>query len=127
MTQALFVGIGGFIGAVLRHGVNVATTAWLVRSQFPVGTLLVNVLGCFLIGLLAHVSEIRGPFTPEIRAFIMVGMLGGFTTFSAFGNETFALWRDGAPWPAAANVVAHIILGLGAVGMGRLVGLKLWG
>jgi CrcB protein len=83
--------------------------------QFPFGTLAVNLVGCVMIGFLAEPADQRSVLSPEARAFLMVGILGGFTTFSAFGNETMNLLRDGELWLACGNVVGHTVLGLAAV------------
>lgn len=120
-----FVALGGAIGAVLRH-----LFGGLVQSRtgvvFPLGTLAVNVGGCLAIGLLAELVESRGALHPETRALLVVGVLGGFTTFSAFGNETMSLLRDGETGLATLNVAANVMLGLGAVWAGRVVATLLW-
>ncbi len=85
---------------------------------FPVGTLLVNVVGCIAIGALAQVGE-RSPLAPETRALLMTGVLGGFTTFSAFANETVLAWRAGATGVAAANVVLSVAACIAGVAIGR--------
>jgi CrcB protein len=88
-------------------------------ATFPIGTLVVNTLGCFIIGLFSYLADVRGMFTPEMRMLTFTGFLGGFTTFSTFGNETMALLRDGETGYVVANVSLHIVLGLGAVWAGR--------
>ena len=92
MKQLFLVGIGGFIGSVSRFKLGL----WLA-AQFPgalpVATLAINLTGCFLIGILAALSEKRGILTAEARLLLMTGVLGGFTTFSTFGLETFQLLR----------------------------------
>jgi CrcB protein len=127
MGQIMLVGIGGFIGSVLRYVLSGLVHEWTRRDDFPVGTLAVNVIGCLVIGLLSQVAEARGAFSGETRAFVFVGILGGFTTFSSFGNETMNLWRDGEGLLAMVNVAAQLLLGLGAVWLGRLLGDKIWG
>src|SRR2546425_4749180 len=111
MGNAFLVGVGGFIGSVLRYGLSGLVHEWTGRDDFPVGTLAVNVLGCLVIGLLAELAEARGAFTPETRAFVIIGILGGFTTFSSFGHETMNLWRDGEGFLASINVAAQLVLG----------------
>lgn len=127
MTNILLVGIGGFIGSILRY----LASGWvqqIARSVgFPYGTLAVNLVGCFVIGFLAELADARGVFTAESRAFVFVGILGGFTTFSSFGNETMNLMRDGEMLPALTNVGVHIVLGLSAVWLGRTVAHTIWG
>jgi CrcB protein len=94
--------------------------------QFPFGTLAVNILGCMVIGFLAELADLRSAITGETRAFLFVGVLGGFTTFSAFGNETMHLLRDGELLLAGGNVAAHIVLGLAAVWLGYSTAYLLW-
>ena len=118
MGRVLLVGAGGFLGTVLRYLLG----GWIGRAKagwtFPVETLIINVSGCLVIGFLAGLSESRGIFTGSTRAFLFIGVLGGFTTFSTFGYETFQLLR-GAQWPAAAASVAlQVGLGIGGVWAG---------
>lgn len=94
--------------------------------QFPFGTLAVNVLGCAAIGFLAELADHRGAISGETRAFLIVGILGGFTTFSAFGNETMNLLRDGELLLACGNIVGHTVLGLAAVWLGYSTAYLIW-
>jgi CrcB protein len=126
LTNILFVGIGGFIGSVLRYIVSGYVQQAAKSIDFPYGTLAVNVIGCFIIGVLAQLAESRGVFTSESRLFVFVGVLGGFTTFSSFGNETFNLARDGQLAGALANIGANVIVGLFAVWLGRTVTYLIW-
>lgn len=118
MRNILLVGAGGFVGSALRY----LMSGWLQRlspeGRFPVGTLGVNVLGCFLIGLLGGLAENIEAFSPNVRLLLFLGVLGGFTTFSTFGYETMALARDGQFPAAAMNVVLHVVAGLAAVWVG---------
>ncbi len=124
MMKLLLVGAGGFLGSVARYLLsNFAQTS--SESRFPVGTLLVNVMGCFVIGLLSQIGESREIFSAETRAFIFVGILGGFTTYSSFGNETINLWRNNDSRFALVNVALQLTLGLGAVVLGRMIGSKI--
>ncbi len=125
MTKLLLVGAGGFLGSIARALLS-NFVQQSSNSGFPWGTLAVNVLGCFVIGALAQVGEMRELFSAETRAFIFVGVLGGFTTYSSFGNETINLWRSGTGWFAFVNVAAQLLLGLGAVMVGRWVAVRLW-
>src|ERR1700693_5774969 len=99
---------------------------WSRSIAFPYGTLAVNLIGCFAIGFLSQLAETRGVFTAETRTLIFIGVLGGFTTFSAFGNETMNLWRDGENFLAIANVTAHLVFGLGAIWLSRALAYQIW-
>lgn len=94
--------------------------------QFPFGTLAVNIVGCAAIGFLAELADHRGVISGETRAFLIVGILGGFTTFSAFGNETMTLLRNGELLLAGGNIVSHTVLGLAAVWLGYSAAALLW-
>jgi fluoride exporter len=124
--KLLLVGAGGFVGSVLRYLASGYVQQWTQAASFPYGTLAVNVLGCLVIGFLSQLAETRGVFTPETRALVFVGVLGGFTTFSTFSNETLNLLRDNQLFPALANLNAHILLGLGAVWLGRALAFWIW-
>lgn len=118
MLKWIWIGLGGFLGAVGRY----ALSGWIYRffsdPWMPWGTLACNVLGCFLIGLLTGLGESRQLFGPEIRLFLFIGLLGGFTTFSTFGMESLNLIREGQ-WPAfLINVFLSILIGLTAVWIG---------
>jgi CrcB protein len=117
MAHVLIVGIGGFIGSVLRYWLSGVGQRW-VQDAFPAGTLLVNILGCFAVGAFWSLVEYREWFSPEARIFATVGIFGGFTTFSAFGYETFALLHDREYLPALANVGANVVGSIAAVMLG---------
>jgi CrcB protein len=119
-------GLGGFIGSALRYSVSGFVQNWSRSIHFPFGTLTVNLIGCFAIGFLSQLAETRGIFTAESRTLIFIGVLGGFTTFSAFGNETINLWRDGENLLATLNIAAHLLLCLGAVWLSRVIAYQLW-
>ena len=121
MLKVLLAGAGGFIGSILRYLVVISLNQWADGARFPFGTLVVNCTGCLIIGMLSQLGEARGIFTAEARVFILVGILGGFTTYSSFGNETIDLWRTSRELMAVANIAGHLILGLGAVWFGRLL------
>lgn len=127
MGKLFLAGIGGFIGSSLRYAMTGYVQQWSRSIDFPYGTLAVNLIGCFLIGFLSQLAETRGVLTAESRTFVFIGILGGFTTFSAFGNETMNLWRDGENTLALANIAAHLILGLGAVWASRALAYQIWG
>ena len=119
-ARTLVVGAGGFVGATLRYTLG-GLVSRAVSPEFPWATLVVNVSGCFVIGLLAVLSEERGPVSPSTRLFLMVGVLGGYTTFSTFGYETLSLMREGSHALAAANAGGQLVLGLAAVWAGMMV------
>ncbi len=127
MGKFFLAGIGGFIGSSLRYVATGYFQQVSRQTDFPYGTLAVNLIGCFIIGFLSQLAESRGVFTAESRTFIFIGILGGFTTFSAFGNETMNLLRDGHNALAAANIAAHLVLGLGAVWVSRVLAYQIWG
>jgi fluoride exporter len=116
----LIVFVGGGIGAALRHGVNRLAFAW-VGPGFPAGTLAVNVVGSLamglLIGLFAALGETRG-VSNQLRLFLATGVLGGFTTFSAFSLDALTLWERGQAGQAGAYVLASVVLSLAAVAAG---------
>jgi CrcB protein len=117
------IALGGALGSVARW----LLAGWAQRradatggalALFPAGTLAVNLAGCFAIGLLATLFQERLAASSELRTFVLVGLLGGFTTFSAFGYETLALVRGGNLALAAANAGASVGLGLAGVALG---------
>lgn len=126
MRDLLLIGMGGFVGAVLRYGVS----GWVHQIggtfQFPIGTLAVNVLGSFVITFVAFTAETLGVFGPTIRSFILIGLIGSFTTFSTFSHETLALLSDGELGLAGGNVVATVGLCLVAAWLGRAAVLWIW-
>ncbi len=117
MVQVLAVGLGGFVGALLRYWLTGVAQRW-AGDSFPLGTLSVNVLGCMVLGALMCLVEYRAWFGPNVRVFLTVGILGSLTTFSTFGYETFALVRDGQLLAALGNVAANVGFGFAAVTFG---------
>ncbi len=126
MVKLFLAGIGGFIGSILRYSVSGFVKNLSHRIDFHYGPLAVNLLGCLAIGLLSHLAETRGYFTAETRTLIFIGVLGGFTTFPAFSNETINLWREGENALAALNITAKLVFGLGAVWLSRAVAFQIW-
>jgi CrcB protein len=116
--EILLVGTGGFLGSVSRYLLGGWTHAILPRVAFPVGTVVVNILGCFFIGLFAGFIEHKQLFGPDARLFLLIGLLGGFTTFSTFTHETLALARDAQYLRAGGNVLLQVLLGLIAAWIG---------
>ena len=122
MTQLLLAGLGGFLGAAGRHSLSGLTQRLAGSPYFPWGTLAVNVIGCLAIGLLGGWAEARGPWPEHARVLLITGLLGGFTTYSAFGYETVQLVRGGQAGLAALSVGVQLALGFGAVLLGLVVG-----
>ena len=125
LTQALYVGTGGFLGAIFRFALSGAVHRLVPMSTFPWGTLAVNTLGCLLIGFLAGLAESRQVIGPELRLFLLIGLLGGFTTFSTFSFETMALIRSATHLQAMMNIALQVTLCLVAV-WGGLSLSRLW-
>jgi CrcB protein len=121
MKDVLAVGFGGFFGCVARYLTGVLIIRLFDAPVFPYATLIVNVVGCFLIGLLGGLAEHTQLISPQMQLFLMLGVLGGFTTYSAFGYQTLTLAHEGRMLLAVLNVAAHIILGLSAVGLGESI------
>ena len=119
LRQLLIIGLGGFCGAILRYLVSGWVQSASRSIDFPYGTLAVNTLGCLAIGVLSQLVASRGLFSPDVRALIFIGVLGAFTTFSTFSNESLDLLRTGQSAVAFANLGMHLLLGLGAVWLGR--------
>ncbi len=115
MGNYLAIGIGGCLGSIARFWLSGAVHRYFADEGFPYGTLAVNVLGCLVLGCVVGLVEYRQLFGPSVRLFLIVGVLGGFTTFSAFGYETFALLRDNQHWLALANVAGNVLTGVMAV------------
>ena len=119
------VAIGGGLGSLARHAVNHLVHARWLTTRFPAGTVVVNVVGCLVIGLLAGLlASERIAMRPHWREFIFVGVLGGFTTFSTFGLDTFVLTRTHSVGQAAINVIAQVSGSLLAVWAGYHVGAR---
>ena len=110
------IGTGSFIGGILRYLLSQFVQSKFL-SAFPFGTLIVNIIGCFLIGMVFGLTD-RGTLTPEWRLFLATGLIGGFTTFSAFSLETVGLLRDGQLLYATTYIVGTVIIGLLATFIG---------
>ena len=117
------IAVGGAFGAVARHAVNHLVHSQLLSHRFPFGIVIVNLGGCFIIGLLAGLlAAERLTLTSHWREFVFVGLLGGFTTFSTFGLDTFVLARSQAMGLAALNIAVQLIGGVLAVWLGYAAG-----
>ncbi|HII92288.1 MAG TPA: fluoride efflux transporter CrcB [Methanosarcina sp.] len=122
MYTILLVGIGGFIGATLRYVLG----GWIQNSfvSFPVGTLTINTIGSFFLGLIMYLSEYQGLFSDQARIFLTIGILGAFTTLSTFGYESFRLLDDSKLMLMAINVVSTVLFSMMAVYLGKIVALN---
>lgn len=112
LKSILLVALGGALGSVVRYKLSGWVFHHTVDWQFPAGTFVVNVAGCFIIGILAGFAVKEDFFSAETRLFVFTGLMGGFTTFSAFGLETFHLLRRGEFLTAGSNVVLSVVVGL---------------
>lgn len=121
MKQVLLVGAGGFLGAVARHLVTLFTHS-ITPGKFPLGTLSVNVLGSFLLGLIAVRYFSSTGSSPGMGLFLMTGFLGAFTTFSTFSYESLTLYQEGMEPLFLGNVALNLILCLGAAWTGMVLG-----
>ena len=118
MIKLVYVGVGGFIGAVLRYTIGGWIHKTLDEPWLPIGTFTVNVLGCLFIGLLMGLAETRQFLRPELRLLMVTGLLGSLTTFSTFAYESFSLFRDGESMAAIMNIGGQLLVGLIAVILG---------
>ena len=125
MRNLLIVGAGGFLGSVARYLVSGWATQLTQASRFPAGTAVVNISGCLLIGLVAGIAEHGHVMSATTRMFLLTGILGGYTTYSAFAYETWFLGRSNLSWAAAGNVVLQVAAGLGAVWLGAALATRL--
>jgi fluoride exporter len=113
----LIVGLGGFIGSVLRYLGQLAAGK-IFPPSFPMGTFLVNLLGCFIIGIVFAMSEKGNLLTADMRLFLAVGFCGGFTTFSTFASDNLMLLKDNSIGLLLFNVLGSVVLGILAVYLG---------
>lgn len=125
MTQVLAIGIGGAIGSLLRFWMSDWVHSFAGRG-FPYGTLTVNVLGCLAMGVLFVLLTERFSDNAVLRAGILIGVLGGFTTFSSFSIETFGLMEQGAYIKAALNMALSLVLCVGGTWIGVILGRQLF-
>ncbi|MEO8258650.1 MAG: fluoride efflux transporter CrcB [Acidobacteriota bacterium] len=116
----LLVAIGGALGSAARYLLSTFVLR-LSGTLFPLGTFVVNLVGCVVFGAVVGAAQQRFVLAPEARAFLLVGVLGGFTTFSAYIFETVVLLRDGQLAAAAINIVAQVVLGLAGLWSAYLI------
>ena len=126
IIRLTIIGAGGFSGAILRYLIS----GWVQDRSgsiiFPYGTFAVNLMGCLVIGFLSYLVETRALLSVETRSFLLIGLLGAFTTFSTFGNESLMLIREGHMELAAANILGQTTLGIGMVWLGRVLAASIW-
>ena len=116
----LLVFLGGGLGSVFRYGIARAMQSY--AFTFPYATLTANILSCIVLGFFVSLSWRAGMVSNDLKLFFMVGFCGGFSTFSTFSNETFALLRDGNMTLALANIAVSVVVCLGAIYVGILLG-----
>lgn len=119
----LWIGLGGFIGALLRYWISGWIQAGVVT--FPLGTLAVNFFGSFLLAMVMFLSEFKGYFNEEVRIFLSIGLLGSFTTMSTFSYESFKLLEQQEHMLFSINVIGSVALTLLAVYLGKIITLNL--
>lgn len=117
VSRLLLIGFAGFAGTLLRYWIS-GEIARRYGETFPLGTLVVNALGCFIIGFLFYFFYERALGSPVLRTAVFIGLLGGFTTFSSYGLQTFTLLRDGELFFALLNVAASNVVCLVLVWLG---------
>jgi CrcB protein len=118
MLKLLLLTLGGAVGTLARYGTGVALRDATAKTAFPCGTLAVNLIGCLLIGYLHGIFIDRWPVRDEYRAAMIIGFLGGFTTFSAFGLDTALMLRSGETVRAGINILGNNVLGIALVLIG---------
>lgn len=120
LKHILLIGTGGFIGSVARYYVSKLNLLWFFLSV-PIGTLMVNIAGCFIIGFLTGISDKSNLLSTDMRLFLMVGFCGGFTTFSSFANENLMLLHTGEILSITLYTSLSVILGFLAVYLGYVL------
>ncbi|TDR31527.1 fluoride efflux transporter CrcB [Hydromonas duriensis] len=125
-SSILLVAFGGAIGSVSRYKLSGFITQHYIQNAFPVGTFIVNLLGCMMIGILAGLGERYQWLTSDLRLLLITGVLGGFTTFSAFSLETFMLLRRGEWLLATGYVGLSVVLGMLLLWMGFICANQLF-
>ncbi len=118
ITKILLILLGGAVGTGCRYWFSIFVHSVVEKPSFPYAHFIINVSGSFIIGILAEMFESRVFVSPTIRATLLTGFLGGYTTFSSFSLETFSLLRNGNIWLALVNALGSVLLGLVAVWMG---------
>ncbi len=120
MLNCLMVGLGGFVGSVFRYLIGLIPVD--TQAAFPVKTLCINVIGSFIIGLIAALATKNTQINPRLILFLKVGLCGGFTTFSTFAYETSTLIKNGSVGMAFLYMLSSVVLGVSAVFLAEVVG-----
>ena len=118
--KVILIAVGGALGSVARYLMSAAILR-VTGTLFPIGTFGVNLVGCVLFGAIAGAAEQRVQLVPELRMFLLVGVLGGFTTFSSYAFESFSLLRDGQFAAGALNIVGQVVAGLVGLWAGYVI------
>jgi fluoride exporter len=121
LQKLILAGLGGFIGSACRYWFSLVAYRFF-GQDFPYGTLIVNVIGSLLIGLLMALFEERFVISPNLRIFLTIGILGGFTTFSTFSYETVELLREGSYLTSIINILSTLFICLTATWFGSIIG-----
>ncbi len=123
LIQSLYIGAGGFLGAIARYLISKTASGWV--GAFPLGTLLVNVVGSLLLGFIMYSVSFGKTISPEFRSFATIGFIGAFTTMSTFAYETIRLLELKDYFLFGVNLFSNILLSLAAVLIGRLLALAM--
>jgi CrcB protein len=121
MYNLFILGLGGFLGAISRYLLSGYVQNLFKQDGFPYGTLVVNILGCFVLGILTHAAGAKGMFDAQTRLFLMVGFVGAFTTFSTFSVESASLFQNGQSTTGWLNILGSNLLGLIFVFIGQSI------
>lgn len=117
MQKIIYVGIGGCIGAIIRYLITMQSSK-MFNTSIPAGTLISNVLGGFIIGMIMEISISTDYISPNLKLFLTTGLMGGLTTFSTFSYETISLMNSGSYLLGAGNILLNLFLSLGGVVLG---------
>ncbi len=126
MSNILILGLGGFFGAVSRYLLSSYVQNLFKPNGFPYGTLAVNIIGCFILGLLTYLAGAKGLLDANTRLFLMVGFIGAFTTFSTFSVESAALFQNGQGIAGWLNIFGSNLLGIMFVFVGQAIAAQIW-
>ena len=121
MYNLVILGLGGFLGAISRYLLSGYVQNLFKQDGFPYGTLVVNILGCFVLGVLTYAAGAKGMFDAQTRLFLMVGFVGAFTTFSTFSVESASLFQNGQSTAGMLNILGSNLLGLIFVFIGQSI------